>query len=523
MKYVIAYDMGTGGLKSSIFDERGVSIVSSFKQCATYYPAPDFREQRPAEWWDIFVRGTKELLAKSSVPVQDIAAMACSGHSLGVVPLDKDGGVLAEYVPIWNDARAAKQAGEVFSKLSEEAWYLKTGNGFPAPLYAAYKILWYKENARELYDAAQTFIGTKDYLNYRLTGVIATDYSYASGSGVYDLHRYAYDTEYIKAFGLRESDFPPIVGSGDIIGTIRPETAALLGLSPTLLVAAGGVDNACMAAGAGCVEEGMAYTSLGSSAWIAVSSHKPVLNFKTKPYVFAHLIKGMYTSAESIFSAGNTHRWVRDTLCLDLTEKERAGGEDAYKIMDNLAGGSPPGSKGLFFIPTLGGATALDRSPHAKGAIAGLDLQHTRGDIIRAALEGICFGLRNALEELKKIVALQDEMLIVGGGSKSVLWRRLFADIYGMNITESAVGENAGSLGAMACAAVGAGLWKDFTPLINLNKPVSVVTRDRENSGLYDKLYQVFKKINDQQSDIPAFRREAETRFAAPAWAPGKS
>ena len=296
MNYVIAYDLGTGGLKSSIFDEQGVSVASDFKQCETFYPEPDFREQRPEDWWDMFTAGTRDLLQKAGTPAGsiaagNIAAAACSGHSLGVVPIGKDGRVLAEYVPIWSDARASKQAREVFARIKEEEWYLKTGNGFPAPLYAAFKILWYKQNRPDLYEETVCFIGTKDLLNYRLTGILGTDHSYASGSGVYDLVKCDYNREYIQAFGLDPAKFPPLYESSEILGTIKPEIAAELGLPPALKIAAGGVDNACMAAGAGCVEDGTAYTSLGTSSWIAVSTHKPVLNYKTKPYVFSLLIK----------------------------------------------------------------------------------------------------------------------------------------------------------------------------------------------------------------------------------------
>jgi xylulokinase len=506
MKYVIAYDMGTGGLKSSIFDENGVSVTSSFKQCETYYPAQDFREQEPEEWWSIFVAGTRELLAKTTINVNDIVAAACSGHSLGIVPIDKDGCLLADEVPIWSDGRAVKQAKEVFSKLDEKEWYLKTGNGFPPQLYSAFKILWYKENHPDIYNATDKFIGTKDFLNYRLTGVIGTDYSYASGSGVYDLVKCEYDQSLIKAFGLESGFYPRLFESSEIIGTIKSDVARELGLPEKLLIAAGGVDNSCMAAGAGCVEEGTAYTSLGTSSWIAVTSNKPVLNYETKPYVFGHLIKGMCTSALSIFSGGNTYRWVRNTLCPDLVELEKNSGEDAYKIMDALAMESPPGANGLFFVPTLAGGASMDKSPNARGSITGLDLKHTRADIIRATLEGVCLGLRVALDELRSNVKLQEEMLIVGGGSKSPYWRQLFADIYGMKITESVVGENAGSLGAMACAAVGAGIWKDYKPLIGLNKPVKTLYPNEENKALYSgKIYQKFRKLNAYMSEFAEY------------------
>ena len=506
MKYVIAYDMGTGGLKSSIFDEDGVCVTSSFKQCETYYPAQDFREQKPEEWWAVFKEGTRELLAKTTVNVNDIAAAACSGHSLGVVPIDKNGAVLADSVPIWSDARASKLAKDFFSRMSEKDWYLKTGNGFPAHLYSAFKILWYKENRPEIYNAADKFIGTKDFLNLRLTGIVGTDYSYASGSGVYDLEKCEYDKELIKTFGIDPDLYPRLFESSEIIGRIKSDVACELGLPEHLLVAAGGVDNSCMAAGAGCVEEGTAYTSLGSSAWIAVTSDKPVLNYETKPYVFGHLIKGMYTSALSVFSGGSTYRWVRDALCPDLVEREKATGQNAYEMMNALAAQSPPGANGLFFVPTLAGGASMDKSPNARGSITGLDLKHTRADIVRATLEGVCLGLRVVLDELRSNVKLRDQMLIVGGGSKSPFWRQLFADIYGMSMAESAVGENAGSLGAMACAAVGAGIWKDFKPLAGLNKPISVLRPDAESKALYaGKIYPKFSKLNSYMSEFAEY------------------
>jgi xylulokinase len=222
--------------------------------------------------------------------------------------------------------------------------------------------------------------------------------------------------------------------------------------------------------------------------------------------VSGHLIKGMYTSALSICSGGNTYRWVRNTLCPDLLELEKTTGEDAYSIMNALAEESTVGANGLFFVPTLAGGASMDKSPNARGSITGLDLKHTRSDIIRATLEGVCLGLRIALDELRSNVALQDKMLIVGGGSKSPYWRQLFADIYGMRITESVVGENAGSLGAMACAAIGAGIWKDFKPLIGLNKPVSTLYPNEENIAVYnEKIYPKFRKLNAYMSEFAEY------------------
>lgn len=509
MKYIIAYDLGTGGIKTSLVDVRGEIVSSCFASCETYYPAQNFREQKPEDWWQILIETTRNLLSSTAIDADDIVSAACSGHSLGVVPIDSEDNLLLEFVPIWSDARAMEESAKVLPSSEEvDSWYLKTGNGFPAGLYSAFKILWYQNHMPEIYEKAITFLGTKDYLNFRLTGVLCTDHSYASGSGVYDLIKCDYDAGTIRTFGLRNEDFPPLKESSDLIGTILPDVARALGLPEHCAVAAGGVDNACMAAGSGCVQEGMGYTSLGTSAWVAIVGTKPVLDARTKPYVFGAVQKGLYVSAQSIFSAGNTYRWVRDQICADLIEAEQNGGEISYVAMDRLAQSSPPGASGLIMTPTLAGGNLLDKSSDARGTISGLDLKHTRADIIRASLEGICLGLKVALTELEAQSRLSESMLIVGGGAKSVFWRSLFADIYEKNITSSRVGENAGALGAMACAAVGVGLWRDYSPLLEINRPIDSIAPKPDNQLLYRKIFQAYLKISEFQSDLADFRKE---------------
>ncbi len=508
MKTIIAYDLGTGGMKASLFNAQGDILESSFVECDTYYPRENFREQCPKEWWDILKKSTSNLIKKmklnpNKLSVTEIVAIGISGHSLGVVPLSKTGELLANSVPIWSDTRAEEQQTQIFKTISESDWYLKTGNGFPAKLYSAFKILWYKENEAELYDAAGAFIGTKDYLNYLLTGVVATDPSYASGSGVYDLQKNGYDRELISQFGLKESDFPKIIPSAQALGPLLPNVAQELGLPPEIIVSAGGVDNACMAAGAGCIHDGMAYTSLGTSAWIAVCQSNPGVCEKSRPYVFAHLVPGKYIPAQAIFSAGNTFRWIRDLLGVSYETLVSERGLNIYETMTKEAlDKSPVGSNGLFMAPHLAGATALDGNPNMKGAFIGLDLKHTKEDLVRASLEGICLSLKRCLNELEKAGAFSSEMLMVGGGAKSPLWRALFADIYEKNVVSSAAGENAGSLGAMATAAIAVGLWHDYEPLIGINELVDKIDVDKERSARYKEIFTKFERVCEIVSKI---------------------
>jgi xylulokinase len=494
---ILAFDLGTGGVKASIYNDVGDSVAECFVSYETYYPQSGFHEQNPEEWWQAVVSSTRNLLLLPGVEVNEIICIAVSGHSLGVIPIGKKGELLSTAVPIWSDFRAVEQAKVFFKDISREEWYLTTGNGFPAHLYSVFKLIWLKDHFPELYEKSAKFIGTKDYINYRLTGKLFTDFSYASGSGVYDLKAWKYQSEYIDNSEISADKFPEIVPSTEIIGTLLPDIARQLGLNETIKVACGGVDNSCMALGAGCVDEGMAYTSLGSSAWIAVSGKDPIVDSQKKPYVFTHCVPGMFVSSVGVFSAGSSFRWMRDTVCLNLLNEK-----EPYDEMTKLAAQSPIGSKKLLFNPSLAGGSSLDKSPNIKGGFIGLQLGHTQGDLVRAVMEGISLSLRIGLDVMQSYTPFTEDMLIVGGGGRSQFWRSLLADIYNKNVIETNVGQDAGSLGAAAVAAVGIGLWKDFSIVPQLHKEKSRISPTVQNTQKYEIILGLFKHLADVQADI---------------------
>ncbi len=495
---IIAYDLGTGGAKASLYDASGACMGSAFVPYETLYPDAGWHEQRPSDWWDAVVRSTRELLGGGLVDPERVRCLAISGQSLAVVPLDAEGRLLRESIPIWSDTRAARQTAEFFGRVDRDAWYLATGNGFPPECYSVFKIMWYRDNEPELFSRARVVLGSKDWLNYRLTGSIRTDYSYASGCGVWDLKGWRYSDDLIRAAGLEASLFPPAVASTTIVGTLTPGAAGALGLPRGVRVACGGVDNSCMALGARNTREGSVYTSLGSSSWIAVSSGTPVLDRAARPYVFAHVVPGLFTSAVSIFSGGNSFRWIRDAIY----DAGAHPGHDPYEVMNELAAGSPIGSHRLLFNPSLAGGSSQEPSPRIRGAYIGLDLRHTRADLIRAGMEGIAMNLGSVLEVLKRFVPLKGGMLLVGGGSRSALWRQIFADVYDMECVKTSVDQDAGSLGAAAVAAVGAGLWKDFSRVDELHETRSVERPVAENVEKYRRLMPAFEMARRHQAEI---------------------
>lgn len=451
METILAFDLGTGGVKAALYQACGncPCLAEAFLEYSTFNPTglPGYREQRPSDWWGAVLSSTQAVLQRARLSGDTVQAIGLSGHSLGMVALDQRGNLLEEYTPIWSDDRADKQANEYFKRIPYETWYRTTGNGFPRGTYPLFKILWKKQHHKEIFNRAVCYIGTKDYINYLLTGVIATDPSYASGCGGYNLKKRAYSSTLFDAAELSPAIFPSIINSGAVIGGLTGDAATALGLKKGIKVICGGVDNGLMALGARCMEEGDHYLSLGTSSWIALASKEPVLDFQKKPYVFDHVIEDRYISSTCIFSAGYTLRWVRDQFFSEWDP------ETAYDEINRLAKDVPPGSRGLFFNPSLAGGSEIEPSHNIRGAIAGLEQCHTRGDIARAAMEGVALNLKTARNVLSGYKALQPRMLIVGGGAKSALWRQIFADVFQIDIQITQVQQSAAALGAAALCA----------------------------------------------------------------------
>ncbi len=486
MNYLLAYDFGTGGIKVSLYDEKGACIADGFDSYPTYYPAPGFHEQEPEAWWQATLSSTRKLLDTLTAEVkQQIVGIGISGHSLGVVPLDKSGMLLRARTPIWSDARAGEQAKRVFKAIPEIEWYRMTGNGFPAALYSAFKLMWFQEHEPEMFQKIAVVLGTKDYINYKLTGVCATDQSYASGSGVYDLKARAYSQRLVAATGLPPSVLPKIVPSTQVLGTLTSEAAQALGLSQSVKVVAGGVDNSCMSLGAGAFRDGRAYNSLGSSSWIAVSDSKPLLDDVKRSYVFDHVAPGQYVSALAIFSAGTAFNWVKGIMAKELS----------YKEIDAESATSPIGANGVFFIPTLSG-------PKGRGGFVGLELRHTRADLLRATQEGIALGLRNVLTELKKLTEVKEPLILVGGGANAAFTRQLTADIYNVEVMRTTIGQQCAALGAAVLAGIGTGVWKDFSIMDTLAQPAERHQPDSVVAQQYDELFKKFLVVSGKFEEL---------------------
>jgi xylulokinase len=499
---VIACDLGTGGTKAALFSIDGTCLAERVVAYETFYPSPAWHEQRPADWWHSVRSAIRDLLQAPGIDAGTVRAIAVSGHSLGCLPVDQAGTPLQERVPIWSDGRAHEDSASYFATVDEDEWYERTGNGFPAPLYPLFKMMWLRRHRPQVFALTDKVIGTKDYVNFILTGRIATDQSYASGSGVFDLATGDYSDTLLQAAGFDRSILPEIVRSTDVLGEVLPSVSADLGLPDGVVVVAGGVDNSCMALGARTFREGDIFLSMGSSSWLTVSSGRPLLDRRVRSYAFAHVVPDFFISATSIFSSGTSVKWVVDTLLKDTLAQAQAAGEDTHATLTTLAAASPRGANGLLFVPTLGGGTSFEGGADVRGAFVGLDLIHGPADVLRAAYEGVAFGLRDALDALRTMNPVGDEIIIVGGGAKSLFWRQVFADILEMSVTKTQIDQQAAALGAAALAFVGTGLWKDFTPLVDLHVCEASVGPSAEAAQVYATAMRAYRTAALHQKEI---------------------
>ena len=496
MRKFISYDLGTGGVKASLFDEKLNTLSKTFIEYETRYPKQNYHEQAPLDWWQGVIDSTRILLEQTKTSSDEIVCLAVSGHSLVAVPIDKDGHELLDSVPIWSDTRAESESEAFFQKFEEKKWYYMTGCGFPKACYSIFKLMWMRKNQPEIYSKAKKVLGSKDYINYKLTGKIYMDYSYASGTGAYDLEKKQMSKEILEMADISMDIFPEIVSSDYLIGPILPEIAKSIGLNDRTMVACGGVDNSCMALGSVANTEGKVYTSLGSSSWIAVNSKRPVLDYEKKPYVFAHIDDSIYTSAFSIFAGGSSFRWIRDTLCKDLPK------ESAYEEMTEEAKKITAGSEGVIFNPSLAGGTSQDKSVNIRGAFIGINLGTGRAHLIRAAMEGIAMNLRLSLENLRLHTKLTEEIQFCGGGAKNKFWMQIFADVFEMKIVKTNIDQDAASIGAAAIAAKAIGAIEDYRVIEKLHCREFECIPNEQEVNKYKAIRKVFSYVCEMLSDL---------------------
>ncbi len=381
-----------------------------------------------------------------------IKAIGAGGQMHGLVMLDEHDNVLRPAI-LWNDTRTGKQTDYLNNVIGKEKLQALTGNiafaGFTAP-----KILWVKENEPDVFAKCKKICLPKDYVNYRLTGVFATDVSDASGTLYFDVEHRKWSPEMLEILGLDDTMLPTVFESGDVIGRTN-----LLGMDAAVVAGAG--DNAAAAIGTNTVNEGQCNISLGTSGTVFIPTDRYVKTANPALHSFCHA-NGQYHLMGCILSAASCNKWLNEVV---LESDYKTGCGEANDV---------------FFLPYLSGERCPHNDGDVKGAFLGLTHATTREDLQRAVLEGVSFAIKDCIalcpNEIKKAT-------VCGGGTKSRDWMRILADVLGVELS---VIRNEGP--AYGGALLAAGISREHAI-------EATVAPDPAKTARYEKKYQKFRQL----------------------------
>src|SRR5207237_1241617 len=378
---LLGIDVGTGGTRAVVVDERGGVLASATAEHAPFAsPQTGWAEQDPRDWWRATAEAVRGTLARAEVSAEEIACVGFSGQMHGAVLLDGEGSVLRPAL-IWCDQRTDAQCRSITERVGAARLIELTSN--PALTnFTLTKMLWVREHEPELWARVRTVLLPKDYVRFRLTGERATDVADASGTLLFDVARRAWSREMLDAAEIEEGLLPRVFESPEVTGRVTAEGAAATSLREGTPVVAGAGDEAAGAVGMGVVRRG------GGRAVGGDASHT---------------------------TGGET----------------RVENRDPYDLLCEEASVAPAGSDGVLWAPYLMGERTPHLDPHARAALVGLAASHARAHVVRAILEGVAFSLRDTLTIFDEMRVPVETIRLGGGGARAHRWRPIQADVYG--------------------------------------------------------------------------------------------
>lgn len=480
MNLYIGIDLGTSAVKLLLVNKAGQILNTVTEEYPLEFPEPGWSQQNPEDWRRAVLEGIPKLLR--GFDGSKVAGIGCGGQMHGLVVLDANDQVIRPAI-LWNDGRTAKQVDYLNNVIGKETLSALTANiafaGFTAP-----KILWMKENEPENFARLAKIMLPKDYINYILTGVHSCDYSDASGMLLLDVKHKRWSSEMLDICGVSEAQMPGLYESYEVVGTVLPEVAKVLGIPESVKVVAGAGDNAAAAVGTGTVGEGGCNISLGTSGTIFISSDKFGVDPNNALHAFAHADGGWHLMG-CMLSAASCNKW----LCDEILKTQDYAAEQAPITVDKL------GNNHVFFLPYLMGERSPINDTNARGTFIGMTMDTTRADLIQAVLEGVAFAIRDSFEVAKSLGISIPSTKICGGGSKSPLWRTIFANVLGIPLKMVKTEQGPGYGGAML-AMVGCGQYGSVQAASDaLVEVASTVEPDETLTALYEARYRQFREI----------------------------
>ena len=503
MSLFLGIDVGTGGTRALVIDDRGGIVASATAEHAPFAsPQTGWAEQDPHDWWRATRESVAAVLRQPGVSADAIKAIGFSGQMHGSTLLDSHDEVVRPAL-LWCDQRTDRQCRQITEAIGAARLIELTLNpaltGFTAP-----KLLWVREHEPELWRSVRSVLLPKDYVRFRLTGYKATDVADASGTLLFDVGMRKWSTTVLDALDLKHSLMPEAFESPMITGSVSEAGAEATGLKAGTPVVGGGGDQAAGAVGMGIVRAGAVSATIGTSGVVFAATDRPVLEPGGRIHTFCHAVPGRWHVMGVTLGAGLSLRWFRDQFVSHGAEAPpphpaavEAGlqARDPYDLMTDAAATAPAGSDGVLWAPYLMGERTPHLDPHARAALVGLSGSHSKAHVFRAVLEGVAFSLKDSFSIFEAMQVPVSHVRLGGGGARSALWRKIQADTYGYPV-EIVAAEEGAAYGAALLAGVGAGTWKTVDDACDA--VVRVVTRiepDQTDRATLARQYERYRKL----------------------------
>ena len=497
--YLYGFDCGTYESKGVICDTDGVIVATATSPHKLITPQPGYAEHDPInDWWHDFKKITKELLEKSGIKPESIAAIGISAIMAAITAVDENCNPLRNAILYGIDTRSEKQAEELNRLIGEEKMREISGATCNVESFGP-KMKWIKDNEPEVFAKTRHFTIASGFLTAKLTGNYCVDrYSAVFAQPMIDYKTLTWNDE-MCSYVCPKNMLPKIVGTTDVIGEVTKEAAAETGLACGTPVIAGTTDAGAEAVSVGVVEPGDIMIMYGSTIFMIMLT--PSLRRDTPLWSGPFVLEGASTLACGMATTGSLTRWLRDNFAKDLLEKEEIDGVSAYEELFSEAEHIPAGSDGIIVLPYFLGERMPIMDPNAKGVIFGLNLRHTRGHIVKAALEGISYGIDQNLNFARESGLALEMATAVGGGTKSPIWLQTVSDV--CNVTQRVPEVTIGaSYGDALLAGFGIGVFESAADIKKLIKIKYHTEPNLENHKKYESLKVHFASIYEKTKDI---------------------
>lgn len=477
----LGLDLGTTVLKLTAIDDSGRIIDTKSKELSISTPTPGFAEEFPLVWFDTF----KELFENISttVPMENVKAIALSGQMHGLITYDKNMKVLRPAI-IWADKRSAQEVEKINDLIGTKKIYDLTGN----PLFTGFllpSLLWLRKHEPEVFKTIQKISSPKDYIAYRFTGNLLCEPTDALATAAFDYKKNNWAYNLLKEIGIDKDLFPQIIPTSKPYGVTTKEIAKLLGI-PEGIPVYGASDQAMAAMGCGLISEGNGFVAISTGGQFLLCAKKGIIDKKHRLHTLNHAVdnKGLYMAAT--LSAGNSLKWLKSNIIRQLDTSY----DSFIKGVENIQ----PGTDGLFFFPFLAGERTPYFNPYLKGAFIGLSLNHNQLHMARAIMEGVSYSFRECLEAFEDLHMPINEIILSGGGTKNPTWRQMIVDVlnkpaYTINI------EDHSPYGAAVFAKFATegfeGLETFYKKAITKSRKINPI---KKNVGKYSELFKSYKK-----------------------------